>query len=276
MHGFGDDDDIHPPARETAPKLTALFDLERSELEVGNATFSWQPPARPKKATTSVDTGVAETSIKQSSKGDEPTMAASTSANPTQAQQQQGQEIGLLYAVPIVRLYRVGASGQTDLGAAGIAILGVRGKLPSMRSILFYDPSKKPHLQDVVKRSVMVCTPSGHSASDPSETIPANIICVPQPKNYAILYDQKGTAWQALFRSAEDWKAFATQIALAKYVAALCTRSKDSPPTLVVQDIVRGEDGNPPPILERGDTAQVCSPQRAPLTRATIHGYAMN
>jgi hypothetical protein len=151
MFGIGEEElDIPPPpSDQTAPKLFALFDQERAELEVGNASLVWQPPAKPMKRTAS-SIGAAETSSQQTNV-DVATLSTTPANLPPaqrqQQQQQQQQQPQLLYAVPVARLYRAGASGPTDLGAAGIAILGSRGGAPSMRSLLFYDSAKNPHLQ---------------------------------------------------------------------------------------------------------------------------------
>ena len=80
-------------------------------------------------------------------------------------------EVSVLYGVPLAHLYRVEASGHSALGAAGLAVLGVKGKAVSPRHVLVYDAAKKPFLQEPLSPSFAV---------------------IPQPGNYATFYAASG------------------------------------------------------------------------------------
>lgn len=77
---------------------------------------------------------------------------------------------------------------------------------------------------------------------------------VPQADSYATLwYGTTGVLWQALFKSAEDWEAFARQFALAQYTAQAAQAPGAGRSAVVVQDLVIGEGAQ----VEQGDAAQV-------------------
>lgn len=59
-------------------------------------------------------------------------------------------KLGLLYAVPLPKLYKLEGvhSNPVDLGVAGLALLGTRASSQhNPRQLLLYDSAKRPHLQ---------------------------------------------------------------------------------------------------------------------------------